>query len=94
MDSTTKEHTGFIASLVMIGFGIFIRLNAREWAWPAQYGFSGPRENTQWAGREAAIGEIGLVLMGIGGLFLVATYLHWLFANKNEITGKMDSTSE
>jgi len=44
--------------------------------------FSGARADTEWAYQENAIGQVGLILMCIGGFLLAVTYLHWLFAKE------------
>ena len=60
-------------SSIIIVVGLSLRFFAETLAWPSHYSFSGARADTSWAHREAAIAEIGLALMAIGGLALAAT---------------------
>ena len=87
-----KTHIGLIASSALTLFGILLRLNARGIAWPENYQYSGSRADTVWARQEDAIGQVGLVLMCIGGLLFVVTYLYWLFAKDTNKVEK-DGTS-
>ncbi len=73
-----KQRTGLIISGLMLLVGILLRLNARALAWPDHYSYSGSRADTVWAHQEDAIGQVGIILMCIGGLLFVVTYLHWL----------------
>jgi hypothetical protein len=57
----------------MIIGGAALRLAAARLAWPRTYTFTGVRADTSWAHQEAAIADVGLVLMAIGGILLAVT---------------------
>lgn len=86
-----KSHIGLVGSSGLLLLGVTLRLNARAMAWPQHYTFSGSRADTSWARQEDAIGQVGLVLMCIGGLLFVATYCYWLFAIAAKKTEKDES---
>ncbi len=86
-----KIHIGLVGSSLLLLFGMILRLNARAIAWPQSYSYSGSRADTSWARQEDAIGQVGLVLMCIGGLLFGATYLYWLFAASSKKTGGDES---
>ena len=79
-----KSQIGLLGSAGLTFFGMLLRLSARAMAWPKSYSYSGSRADTEWARQEDAIGQVALVLMSIGGLLFVVTYLHWLFAKRIE----------
>ncbi len=84
----TKPQIGFILSSALTFLGMLLRLNARALAWPNRYSYSGSRADTAWARQEDAIGQVALVLMCIGGLLFVATYVHWLITSQSGTTEK------
>ena len=86
-----KTQLGLIGSSVVCFVGMLLRLGARALAWPEKYSYSGSLADTRWARQEDAIGQVGLVLMCVGGLLFVVTYLHWLFAADSKKTGNHDS---
>jgi heme/copper-type cytochrome/quinol oxidase subunit 4 len=90
-----KNIAGLIISSALTLIGILLRLNAAALAWPETYSYSGSRAETSWARQEDAIGQVGLILMVIGGLLFVVTYLHWLFAKEtNTIQSKVSGPGE
>ncbi|NLN40775.1 MAG: hypothetical protein GX160_02065 [Clostridiales bacterium] len=76
----------------VIGFsfaiiGSLLRLFAQDIAWPLEYGYSGPREETIWAIREQAYKDIGLTFLIFGLAVLLVTIINWLwssFPNREE----------
>ena len=79
-----KSYIGFAGSSGLLFLGMLLRLNARAMAWPQSYSYSGSRADTAWARQEDAIGQVGLVLMCIGGLLFVVTYFYWLFGAESK----------
>ena len=64
-----------IAITLMI-VGATLRLTSNALSWPSgNFSFSGPRESTVWAIREAAINDIGMGLFWIGGILLIGALL-------------------
>jgi hypothetical protein len=54
---------------------VWLRINSKELAWPTTANWSGPRENTSWAIREAALNDVAIALLALGVLVLaVAAY--------------------
>lgn len=86
-----KSLLGLLGSWGILLLGMILRLSAAAMAWPQSFSFSGSRADTQWARQEDAIGQVGLVLMCIGGLLFVATYFYWLFATDSQKTEKDES---
>ena len=65
-----------------MGAGIVLRFSANAIAWPMHgYSYSGPREATEWAIREAAINDIGMGCFYLGGILLVGVLLIACFRN-------------
>lgn len=64
-----------VVGIVVMVFGMTLRFNAHDLAWPQSYGYSGPREGTEWAIREGAINDIGMGLFHVGGMLLVGICL-------------------
>lgn len=60
-------------------FGVRLRLAAYDLAWPNQFSYSGPRENTIWAIREQAYQDVGLVLTVFGLVVLLVVLVNWLW---------------
>jgi hypothetical protein len=60
--------------------GIWLRLRARNLAWPIEWSYSGPREDTIWAIREQAYqDDVSLAIVGFGLLILLLVLAHWLW---------------
>ena len=60
--------------------GIWLRLKAHDLAWPMEWGYGGPREDTIWAIRERAYQDISLAILAFGLLVLALVLFHWLQA--------------
>lgn len=67
-----------LALLLLIGGGV-LRLWAHPLAWPASYSYSGPRESTVWAIREAAYQEVSMVMMLLGAALIVLVLVRCLW---------------
>lgn len=78
MIKTKQIKAGILGSIFTI-LGILLRLFANEIAWPKEYSFSGPRENTLWAIREGAYQDIGLVFLIFGLAVLLIVIINWLW---------------
>lgn len=63
--------------------GMLLRFNADTIAWPSQCGYSGPREQTVWAIREAAIRDIGMGLFHLGGILIIGVMLIPCFSSRS-----------
>lgn len=59
--------------------GVWLRLRAHNLAWPIEWGYSGPRQDTLWAIREHAYQDIALVVLGFGLLLLLLVLASWLW---------------
>jgi hypothetical protein len=72
----------WITGILGIGctmLGIWLRLMARDLAWPSNYGYSGPREETVWAIRERAYQDLSLVILGFGLAVILMVLITWLW---------------
>jgi hypothetical protein len=58
--------------------GVWLRLAARDLAWPSDFGYSGPREDTVWAIREHAYRDLSLVILGFGLVVMLIVLVSWL----------------
>jgi hypothetical protein len=58
--------------------GIWLRFSAYDLAWPLEWSYSGPREDTIWAIREHAYQDVGLMILAFGLILLVMVLWHWL----------------
>jgi hypothetical protein len=57
-------------------------------AWPTQWSYSGPREDTIWAIREYAYQDVSLMILGFGLLVIIIGLINWLWsANINRNIG-------
>ncbi len=72
--------TTTILGISCTGIGIWLRLKAYDLAWPVEWDYSGPRENTIWAIREHAYQDISLSILAFGLLLLAMVLFHWLQA--------------
>lgn len=79
MIKTKQIKTGILGGIFTI-LGILIRLFAKDIAWPKEYVFSGPRENTIWAIREGAYQDIGLAFLIFGLAVILVIIINWLWA--------------
>ena len=61
-------------------FGIWLRLKAYDLAWPLEWGYSGPREDTIWAIRERALQDVSLMILAFGLLLIAMVLFRWLQA--------------
>jgi hypothetical protein len=78
-----KTFRYFITTILGISctwFGIWLRLKAHDLAWPLEWGYSGPREDTIWAIHERAYQDISLAILAFGLLLLAMILFRWLRA--------------
>ena len=68
-------------AVILMVVGSTLRLGANAIAWPNNLSYSGPREATVWAIREAAINDIGMGCFYFGGILLVGVLLISFFRN-------------
>lgn len=71
----------FVTTILGIGCtwtGIWLRLKAHDLAWPLEWGYSGPREDTIWAIREHAYQDVSMAILAFGLLLLTLVLFHWL----------------
>lgn len=78
MIKTKQIKVGILGTFFTI-FGILLRLFAKDIAWPKEYSFSGPRENTLWAIREGAYQDIGLGFLIFGLAIILVIVINWLW---------------
>ena len=64
--------------------GLILRFSARNLTWPIEYSYSGPRENTLWAIKEAALSEVSTVVYIFGLLIILLIIAKYIF--KDEMT--------
>jgi len=69
-----------ILGLSWIAVGIWLRLAASDLAWPTEWSYSGPREDTVWAIRQHAHQDLGLVILGFGLLLVILVLAKWLWS--------------
>lgn len=63
------------AGTVFVAVGVIVRVQARAWAWPDEWRYSGDRANTPWAYNEALYIDLGLVALAFGiGLVLLGVW--------------------
>ena len=72
-------------AIVIMFLGIAVRMSANELAWPRYVSYSGPRESTKWAIREAALNDVGMGLFYLGGLLYAVSHL---IKQKGAMTGE------
>lgn len=80
----TKQFKVGILGVVFSILGMLLRLFASDIAWPNEYSYSGPRENTLWAIREKAYQDIGLAFLIFGLVVLVVVVINWLWTPISE----------
>jgi hypothetical protein len=78
-----KQIKTFIFGVFTIILGTFLRLSARDIAWPDTYSYSGPRENTSWAIKEQAYQDIGMVFLIFGLAVIIVVIINWLWIPKS-----------
>ncbi|HLO14709.1 MAG TPA: hypothetical protein VK206_07770 [Anaerolineales bacterium] len=66
---------GLICAVV----GIWLRFAARDLAWPLQWSYSGPREDTIWAIREHAYQDVSLAILSFGLALIAIVLVTWLW---------------
>lgn len=69
-----------IVGLTSMIAGMWLRLKAYALAWPPEWSYSGPREDTIWAIREHAYQDLGLVVLSFGLSVLIIVLFHWLWS--------------
>jgi hypothetical protein len=78
MNKNPKVKQGFFWGVIVAFLGLLLRLGAQGLAWPSQYSYGGPRENTEWAIMERAYSDVSLILMIFGLTLVVITFSKWL----------------
>ena len=78
-----------ILGIIFTIIGILLRFFARDIAWPNEYSYSGPRENTLWAIREAAYQDIGLVFLIFGFAVILVIINNWLWTQSSDLKNKV-----
>jgi uncharacterized membrane protein len=67
-----------VLGIVCTWLGIWLRLSAYDLAWPTEWSYGGPRQDTIWAIREHAYQDISLMILGFGLLLLGIVVSRWL----------------
>lgn len=67
--------------IVFTIIGTLLHLFANNIAWPKEYSFSGAREDTVWAIKEAAYQNIGMIFLIFGLSIILITIIHWLWTS-------------
>ena len=85
MDVVNKKQIGagiigFAAAIV----GTLLRLFAQDIAWPKEYSYSGPREDTIWAIQEGAYQDIGLAFLIFGLMVILVAIINWLWSSLSD----------
>ena len=75
-----RSFVASILGLACTATGIWFRLAAHDLAWPIEWGYSGPREDTLWAIRENAYEDISLFILGFGLLVISVVLVKWLWS--------------
>ena len=75
-----KSRFTSLLGLICTAAGIWLRLKARDLAWPQEWSYSGPREDTIWAIQEHAYQDLSLAILGFGLLLLIVVLVHWLWS--------------
>ena len=78
--TTLKTHTVTMLGLASIIAGVWLRLKAHALAWPLEWSYGGPREDTIWAIHEQAYQDLRLVVLSFGLLVLIVVLIHWLWS--------------
>ena len=60
-----------ILGLSCTAVGAWLRLAARDLAWPREWSYTGPRDATLWAFREHGYQDLALLLLGFGLLIIL-----------------------
>ena len=68
-----------LLGLICTAVGVWLRLKARDLAWPREWSYSGPREDTIWAIQEHTYQDLSLAILGFGLLLLIVVLVHWLW---------------
>jgi hypothetical protein len=62
--------------------GALLRLLARWLAWPGQWTYQGPRENTEWAIQEVSYQHLSFFIMALASLIIAVAAYDWLKSEK------------
>lgn len=74
-----KQIKAGVLGITFTILGILLRFFAYHIAWPKEYSYSGPRENTVWAIQEGAYQDIGVGFFIFGLAILIAVIVNWLW---------------
>lgn len=77
----TKQIKAGILGIISTIFGTLLHLFATNIVWPSEYSFSGERENTVWAIKEAAYQNIGMIFLIFGLSIILITIINWLWTS-------------
>lgn len=80
-----KSSVATVLALGCTAMGIWLRLAARDLAWPSEWSYGGPREDTIWAIREHAYQDISLAILGFGLLLLILVLANWLWSPETNV---------
>ncbi len=72
-----------ILGLLCTALGSWLRLAARDLAWPIEWSYGGPRDDTIWAIREHAYQDLSIALLVFGLLVLLLALTTWIWALPN-----------
>lgn len=75
----SKRRKALILGLAPIVAGGWLRLTARDLAWPREWSFSGPREDTIWAIQERAYEDLGIAALAFGLAIMFSVIVNWLW---------------
>jgi hypothetical protein len=64
-----------VVAVLLMAVGTTLRLGSHAIAWPSNLSYSGPREDSVWGIREAAINNIGMGCFYLGGILLIGFLL-------------------
>jgi len=72
-----------ILGLLCTAIRVWLRLAARDLAWPIEWNYSGPRGDTVWAIREHAYQDLSVAILWFGLLVLLLVLATWVWAPPN-----------
>jgi hypothetical protein len=75
-----KSFVTIMLGLICTAVGAWLRLAARDLAWPSEWSYTGPRESTLWAIREHAYQDLALSILGFGLLIIMLVLAKWLWS--------------
>ncbi len=79
----TKQIKAAKVGAISTIFGTLLHLFSTNIAWPKEYSFSGARENTAWAIKEAAYQNIGIIFLIFGLAIVLVTIINWLWTSSS-----------